>query len=112
MVVATLTGDAWKVVRLAGETLPATDGPTIEFLPEGRVAGHSGCNRYMGSWAQDGDKLEFGQVAGTMMACEPEKMKLETAMHEALSQVRSVAITPGGALELMGEAGLILRAER
>lgn len=108
----TLTGGEWKVLTLSGTAMPSEGAPSIEFLPEGRVAGHSGCNRYMGSWLQDGDALQLSQMAGTRMACEPAKMELEGAMFEALAKVKRVALTPGGALELLGEDGLILRAQR
>lgn len=112
MTSSTLSGGIWKVIGLTGQVLPSSGSPTIEFLPDGHVAGHSGCNRFRGAWAQEGEKLELSQVVGTMMACEQPKMKVEAALHRALARTRLVTITAEGTLELMGEEGLLLRAER
>lgn len=107
----TLTGADWRVTVLSGGDLPAGVQPLIGFA-DGRVSGHSGCNRFMGSYAQDGTALTFGALAGTKMACEADLMAVEQRMFGALSAVRQMAMTPGGALELLGEAGLLIRAER
>jgi heat shock protein HslJ len=106
------TGADWTVTTLAGGALPEGPAPVIAFAEGGRVSGQSGCNRFMGSWAQDGTTLTFGALGATKMACPPERMDLERRMFEALALVRSFAITPGGALELLGGAGLLIRAER
>lgn len=108
----TLTGGEWRVVDLAGGALPEGVSPTLTFAAEGRVAGHSGCNRFTGSWAQDGTALTFGAMASTRMACDAPRMETETRMLEALGTVTSVALTPGGALELLGPGGLIIHAVR
>lgn len=108
----TLSGAEWRVAVLQGGALPEGVTPTIAFQDDGRFAGHSGCNRYMGGWAQDGNKLTFTQVAGTMMACDDARMAVERRMFEALAAVTTVALTPGGALELLGPEGLLIRAAR
>lgn len=108
----TLTGAEWRVVELAGGALPADVVPTLAFAAEGRFSGHSGCNRMMGGWAQDGNSLTFSQVAGTMMACDEARMQTERRVHQALEAVTGVALTPGGALELLGPEGLLIRATR
>lgn len=108
----TLTGAEWQVVELAGGALPADVVPTLTFDAEGRMSGYSGCNRMMGGWSQDGNSLTFSQVAGTMMACDEARMAVERRMHAALGAVTRVALTPGGALELLGADGLLIRATR
>lgn len=108
----TLTGGDWTVTALPGGALPDGPAPVIAFAEGGRLSGQSGCNRFMGSWAQDGLALTFGALGATKMACPPDRMDLERRMFEALARVRSMAITPGGALELLGDQGLLIRAER
>jgi len=108
----TLSGAEWKVTRLAALSAIEGDAPTISFGKDARVAGASGCNRYMGGYSQDGQALTFTELAGTMMACPPARMELEQRMLGALGDVTGFLITPGGALELYGAGGLLLRAER
>lgn len=49
---------------------PDTRGEvSLEFTDDGRVAGSDGCNRVMGGWEADGNKITFSQMATTMMAC-------------------------------------------
>jgi len=108
----TLTGGDWRVTTLAGGALPVGVAPVLTFGPQGRVAGQSGCNRFVASYAQDGLTLTFGALAGTKMACDADRMTVEQRMFAALAEVRTWALTPGGALELMGDAGLLVRAER
>lgn len=108
----TLSGAEWKVVRLSGLSAIEGEAPSVAFGKDGRVSGASGCNRYMGGFTQDGQSLKFTELAGTMMACPPARMDLERRVLDALGQVQGFLITPGGALELYGPAGLLLRAER
>lgn len=108
----TLTGAEWRVVELGGIATPAEGAPTIAFAAEGRLSGHSGCNRYMGGWVQDGAALTLTGLGMTRMACPGDRMDLERRMVEALGAVTAAAITPGGALELLGAQGLLLRAVR
>jgi len=108
-----LSGPDWQVVALAGGPLPDGVQPSIAFSEGARVAGQSGCNRYMGGYQQDGYGLTFSQLAGTRMACPPPQMETEQRMFDALEATRAFALTPGGALELLGADGtLILRATR
>ncbi|MFO0991562.1 MAG: META domain-containing protein [Hyphomicrobiales bacterium] len=64
----------------------------IQFR-DGRVAGHSGCNRYTGSYRQGGETLKFGQIAATKMACTPDRMKQEQAWLHMLDKVRGFEAT-------------------
>lgn len=108
----TLSGAEWKVTRLTALSRIEGEAPGISFGKDARVSGSSGCNRYMGGYTQDGQSLTFTELAGTMMACPPQRMELEQQMLGALGQVKGFLITPGGALELYGDNGLLLRAER
>ena len=70
---------------------------------EGRLAGSGGCNRIMGGYTLDGEKISFGKMEMTRMAC-PEEMQQEREFVDTLQRVRSWKIT-GQHLELFDEAG-------
>ncbi len=59
--------------------------PTFEFnLTDMRFGGHAGCNSLSGSITVVGNKITFGSLMGTLMACP--NMKIEKAVVEALNQ--------------------------
>jgi heat shock protein HslJ len=69
------------------------NGVTVSFAADGRVSGALGCNRFTGTYTQDGLALEFGPLASTRMACDEEKMKTEQLLSEALSATKQADIT-------------------
>ena len=107
---ATLENTYWKLMRLGGEAVAVADGqrePHFILQPEQkRVAGSGGCNRLIGSYTLDGEKLAFGQMASTKMACT-EGMDVEQAFHTALGKVASWRID-GETLELFDASGTLV----
>jgi heat shock protein HslJ len=68
---------------------------------DANVSGFSGCNRFHGQYLFTDGALEFGPLAGTMMACADEAMELEREVLRRLgSTVR--ALVDGGSLRLLG----------
>lgn len=108
---ASLTGTAdqplqqthWNLTSLAGQSQPAHEPrrtPDLAFnSTDMRVAGSTGCNRFMGSYTIKGQQLSFSQMATTMMACS-QGMDTEQAYLDALSKVASWKID-GNSLELL-----------
>lgn len=100
---------AW---RLAG--LPAdARGPTLEFLADGRVAGHAGCNRFSGQvqWLAD-DRLRFGPAAATKMACmDAGVMQREAGFLQMLEAVASWRRDGRALLLLAADGGELARLE-
>lgn len=89
-----LAGTAWVVTgynngRQAVVSVLNGTELTMEFSADGRVAGSAGCNRYTGSFSQDGKELGFGPTAATRRMCvEPEGvMEQEQQFLEALETV-------------------------
>jgi heat shock protein HslJ len=81
------------VINLAGTewSFPDDVGKTarlIQFRSEGKVSGFTGCNRFTGSYSQDGDGLSIGPLATTRRACLPELMKREQQFLAMLGMVR------------------------
>src|SRR5262245_50514931 len=82
------------LLSLAGsEWGPAGNGEQYIQFREGQVAGHSGCNRYTGTFTAKGETLTFGSLASTKMACTPERMEQERAWFEMLKKVRGFEAT-------------------
>lgn len=104
---ATLENTYWKLLQLGTEPVAITDPQREPYLTlnaeQKRVSGYGGCNRMMGSYTVDGDKLAFGQMAGTMMACV-DGMQTESAFHKALGTVARYRIV-GEKLELFDPSG-------
>ena len=84
---------------------------TAQF-EDGKVSGHSGCNRYSASYALDGDSLTIGpDIAGTNMACPRAQMAVEQAYLGRLPKVAGYAID-GDTLTMSDDQGdTILRFE-
>jgi len=67
-----LAGTSWDLVFYRKSTVIEGSDVTAEFV-DGEVAGSAGCNRYSGSYEVDGNKIKFGPVMSTLMACmDPE----------------------------------------
>lgn len=104
---ASLQNTYWKLLRLGSAAVTVTDNhPEPHFIlhpDDHRVSGSGGCNRIVGSYELEGDRLKFSRMAGTMRAC-PSGMELERAFHEALGRVAAWKIT-GEQLELLDSSG-------
>lgn len=60
----------------------------LEIAPNGAVSGSGGCNRLTGKANIAGDRLSFGPIASTRMACTPAAMNQEAKFFAALANVR------------------------
>lgn len=106
--VSGLEGTSWQVTgynngQQAVVSLAA--GTTISLLfAEGKVAGQA-CNRYNGSFTQDGDQVTISPLATTRMMCpEPGVMEQESAYLSALQAATTWQID-GSMLTLRDAAG-------
>ena len=78
-----LAGSEWG---FAGET--DRTARFVQFRADGIVGGSSGCNRFTGTYNQEGNELTLGPLASTRMACPPEVMEREQEFHAMLGNVR------------------------
>lgn len=109
---ALLEGPEWTIKALAGEPLPDDVSVTIQFLDDDRVAGNSGCNRFMGGYELTGEGISFGRLAGTMMACPEPQMQTEQRFLEQLQAVVRFEVLPDQGLALVTTDGKQILAER
>ncbi len=85
--VSTTLNDGTSVVPKKSEAF------TISFSLGGEVSGTTDCNNFFGTYTMEGEQLNFGQLASTLMACEGSQ---ETEFTQALSQVDRFLIDEGG----------------
>ncbi len=105
-----LDGSSWTLVEGAGISIP--DGVTMTIGFEGgRASGTGGCNRFTGSYEEDGESVSLGQVASTRMACLDDVMSAETAYLSALESVSSSSASEGELVLSDGSGGELLRYE-
>lgn len=86
-------------------TSVSTSASTATF-DGGRISGHAGCNRYMGTYRLEGDDIDIEVAAVTEAFCdEPEgMMEQERQFLEALARSRTLSLT-SEKLELRDENG-------
>ena len=78
----------WQLTSATGLTIPDGVVPSAAFTG-GNVFGTAGCNTYRASYTLDGDSLEIGEPAGTLIACPPPVDEFERAYLDALGEVAS-----------------------
>jgi putative lipoprotein len=85
---AALENTYWKLIVLGANPVqgvePQREPHLILQREQKSVTGSGGCNRLTGSYTLDGDRITFGQMAATMMACV-RGMEQEQAFHKALA---------------------------
>ena len=107
---AALENTHWKLTRLGGKAVnvPAKQREPYLVLNNKtkRIDGFGGCNRFTGTYQQNGDRLTLEKIAMTFMAC-PEEMDTEREFIGVLEQIRSWKIL-GSYLELIDGNGTSL----
>ena len=73
------------------------------------ATGSAGCNSFSASYKLDGERLEFGPIASTEMACEPAAMEQERSFLSILAAVRSYSRYGNGSLSIIAPDGRAIR---
>ncbi len=106
---AALADTTWKLFSIdKRKPIEAPNEITLTFS-EGQVHGNSGCNSFGGSYSVNGDKIQFSQLASTMMACmQPEGiMEQEQVILQYLNQAKIYRIEDGRlVIEVSGQETL------
>lgn len=99
----------WKLILLNDTEVTVADNqsePHIIFNAENRISGSDGCNRMMGSYLLDEDKLTLDEIAGTKMACAEGAAQTQ-AFNDVLAKVVTYSVH-SDQLELRDATGLVL----
>ncbi|MGH6921352.1 MAG: META domain-containing protein [Geminicoccaceae bacterium] len=86
---AELAGSEWRPVKIGAAPWPEDSGALVRFESDGRLAGHSGCNRFMGSYVLVGDTIEIVPLAATRMMCPGPVMEHERLLFDVLESART-----------------------
>jgi heat shock protein HslJ len=97
--VAKLTGHSWKLVAIDDHDIDAATvvhPPEMTFLEDGKkIVGITGCNRFLGTYVQQEEKLSVNsELAVTRRSC-PATMNLEASFLKAIQSMDSWKITDG-----------------
>jgi len=103
-----LVGRKWVVERLDDRGIIDKSRITLEFNPDGRVAGRASCNRYTAEYRLTGETLAINPAATTMMACPDALMSQEAQFLEILEGVEHFDLDTSGELVLQGKAGSLV----
>lgn len=106
-----LAGTDWQLVMVAGSGVPeiAVPAEVLAWLATDGVTawGSTGCNSWSGPVAIDGETIDFGDAAMTMMACGEPAGSFETAFLGHLAEVDRWRIADGALELLAGDAPLL-----
>ena len=104
---------AWRIEQARSEPLLDKRHARLDFGTDGRLTGHTSCNRLSAPYTLEGDQLKVGAVVTTRMACAPLQLEQEDRVLTALELARTARVRPDGLLELRDEDGRgVLRATR
>ncbi len=90
-----LAKTSWRLIELGDKQLEKNQLVSLNFENNVAFSGFNSCNNYSGTYALNGEKIEFGEVAETMMACIPENMALAQEFNKALENTKSYMIQDG-----------------
>ncbi|GEM_PF-5729733 len=66
---AEFIGSEWRPQEIGGVDVTGEPEMFVRFGDENRLEGHGGCNRFFGSYALAGDRIDIGPIGATRMAC-------------------------------------------
>ncbi|MES4887169.1 META domain-containing protein [Streptomyces sp. NPDC096012] len=88
-----VTGIDWRVddVTAGGTTRHAPATARLRIDEDGRAAGNLGCNQFSARATVHGDRITFGALRTTRMACAPDRMDFERTLARILTTGTLVA---------------------
>lgn len=107
-----LLGQEWVIEDIAGAGVVDTSHATLKFQSDGSLAGSATCNRIVGTYKADGDRLAIAPAGTTMMACPEALLAQERRLLDLLPKVERYSVDADGALILTTSEGTTLIARR
>lgn len=96
---------SWLAEDIGGGGVIDDAQSTLTVAADGAVNGKSACNGFGGTATIEGDKVTFGPMIGTLMACAEAIMDQERKFYDALDRTASFRIDETGKLFLLDEDG-------
>lgn len=110
--IALIAGREWVVEDIGGGGLIDSSHVTLQVSGDGKVSGSGGCNRLAGRLDPGGERLAFGPLAATRMACAEALMRQEQRFFETLATIDGFDLTADGALVLTARGLPAITARR
>jgi len=79
-----LLGTRWQLSEIEGSAVAPGVQADIGFVAPGRVAGATGCNRFIGPLEMNGSHIHVGPLATSRRACQRHLAQFETTYLKAL----------------------------
>ncbi len=96
----------WQIIAVKGVEQLDTSRTEFVIMKNGRMGMSVGCNRMMAQPMIEGDKITFGPIPATMMACPPPFDELEKRFMQALEATGSYEISnEGNSLDFLDADG-------
>ncbi len=109
---APLLGRPWRIEAIDGRGVIDMSPASLQFLPNGRLAGNTTCNRLIARWEETDGALTLSPAGSTMMACPPALMEQEARLLALLPSVARYSVDETGALVLSTRDGRTITAHR
>ena len=102
-----VAGDVNGVPLVAGTRL------TLVLGEDGQASGNGGCNSFTTTYRlQSQERIDFGPIASTRMACAPERMEQEARYFAILDAAGSYSVYGSGAVSIIAPDGRAIRFRR
>ena len=92
-----VAGTSWKLTSYGPASAPIPAVPGVEtdltFGANGQLSGRLGCNSMGGDYSVSGQKITFGSVFATQMACDEARMAQEDAAFQVLNNTVSFTVS-------------------
>lgn len=103
----------WVIEQARTEPIVDKRRARLVLGRDGRLAGHNSCNAMNGTFTLQGDRIRFGAIATTRMACPELQREQEDRILTALELAVTARVRPDGLLEIRDADGRgLLRATR
>jgi heat shock protein HslJ len=88
-----VTGIDWRVddITVGGTSRHAPATAHLRIDEDGKAAGNLGCNQFSARATVHGDRITFGALRTTRMACAPDRMDFERTLARILTTGTLVA---------------------
>ena len=87
---------SWRLTAYGPSDSPAPAVPDVDailsFAADGTLTGNTGCNQLGGDYQVEGERITFGQIVSTLIACPDLEMAQEDSMHQVLTGTASFKI--------------------
>ena len=78
----------WRLQALGDQPVIESSGATLGFYDVGQVGGNGSCNRFFSTITVEQDRMQFGPIGSTKMACMGPAMAQESRYLAALKKAQ------------------------